>query len=223
MSAANKIPSPKLKPSENPALERFLRYCHYHNYAAKSAIIRPGDPADTLYYIVKGSATIVLEDDDGREMILGYLNPGDFIGEMGLFVEQETRQVLVRTKTDCQVAAISYIQMKQLSKGELKEDYPEVLHALATHMATRLLQTSRKVERLAFLDVAGRVARTILDLCQEPDAMTHPEGMQIKVTRTELARIVGATREMVGRVVKDMENDGMIRVKGKTIVVLGTR
>ncbi len=76
---------------------------------------------------------------------------------------------------------------------------------------------------LAFFDVTGRVARCLLELCKQPDAMTHPDGMQIKVTRQEIGRIVGCSREMVGRVLKDLEERNLVDVKGKTMVVFGTR
>jgi len=79
------------------------------------------------------------------------------------------------------------------------------------------------VSHLAFFDVTGRVASTLLDLCKQPDAMTHPDGMQIRITRQEIGRIVGCSREMVGRVLKNLEAQGLIRVKGKTMVILGTR
>ena len=90
-------------------------------------------------------------------------------------------------------------------------------------MALRLRRTSRKVGDLAFMDVTGRVARTLIDLCKEPDAMTHPDGMQIRITRQELGRIVGCSREMVGRVLKSLEEQQLITAKGKTIVVFNTR
>jgi len=90
-------------------------------------------------------------------------------------------------------------------------------------MATRLRKTSRKVGDLAFLDVTGRVARTLLDLCKEPDALSHPQGMQIRITRQEIGRIVGCSREMVGRVLKNLEEQGLISVKGKNIVVFNAR
>ena len=73
------------------------------------------------------------------------------------------------------------------------------------------------------MDVTGRVARTLLDLCEQPDAMTHPDGMQIRITRQELGRIVGCSREMVGRVLKNLEEQGLITAQGKTIVVFGAR
>jgi len=94
---------------------------------------------------------------------------------------------------------------------------------LATQLATRLDRTNRKLGDLAFVDVTGRVAHAIMDLCSEPDAMTHPEGMQIKVSRQELSRLVGCSREMAGRVLKVLEDQGLLRATGKTIVVFGAR
>jgi CRP/FNR family cyclic AMP-dependent transcriptional regulator len=87
----------------------------------------------------------------------------------------------------------------------------------------RLRKISRKVSDLAFTDVKGRIARTLLDLCKEPDAITNPDGMMVKITRQELGRIVGCSREMVGRVLKDLEEDHLISVSGKSMVVFGTR
>lgn len=98
-----------------------------------------------------------------------------------------------------------------------------MLHTLATQLANRLRATTRKASNLTFLDVTGRVARTLLDLCKQPDAMSHPDGMQIKVTRQEIGRMVGCSREMVGRVLKDLEQQGLVTARGKTMVVYGTR
>ena len=97
------------------------------------------------------------------------------------------------------------------------------MHQLITQLAQRLGKTTQKVGDLAFLDVTGRVAHALLDLSTQPDAMTHPDGMQIKITRQEIGRIVGCSREMVGRVLKTIEEQGLVTVKGKTMVVLGTR
>ena len=199
-------------------VEEFLSHCHRRRYPAKSTIIYAGDQGDTLYYIIKGSVTVVIEDDsDGKEMILAYLNPGDFVGEMGLF-DQEHRSAWIRTKTECEVGEISYGKFIELS-----HKHPEFLFAISKQIAQRLRDTTRKVSDLAFLDVTGRVARTLLDLCKEPDAMTHPDGMQIKITRQEISRIVGCSREMVGRVLKDLEERELVSVAGKTMVVFGTR
>jgi cAMP-binding proteins - catabolite gene activator and regulatory subunit of cAMP-dependent protein kinases len=199
-------------------VDDFLAHCHRRRYPAKSTLIYAGDKSDSLYYIIKGSVTVLIEDEEGREMIVAYLNDGDFFGEMGLFDEQDNRSAWVRAKTECEIAEISYSKFQEIS-----EAYPEFLFALGTQMARRLRNTTRKVGDLAFLDVTGRVARTLLDLCKEPDAMTHPDGMQIKITRQEIGRIVGCSREMVGRVLKTLEDQGLVSVKGKTMVVFGTR
>ncbi len=198
--------------------DEFLSHCHRRRYPAKSTLIYAGDKSDSLYYIIKGSVTVLIEDEEGREMIVAYLNDGDFFGEMGLFDEQDNRSAWVRAKCECEIGEISYTKFNEIS-----ELHPEFLFSLGSQMARRLRNTTRKVGDLAFLDVTGRVARTLLDLCKEPDAMTHPDGMQIKITRQEIGRIVGCSREMVGRVLKTLEDQGLVSVKGKTMVVYGTR
>ncbi len=146
----------------NPTIERFLQHCHRRRYPAKSVIIYADDVPDSLYYIIEGSVTVLIEDDDGHEIVLAYLNAGDFFGEMGLFENGAGRSAWIRARTHC-------------------------------------------------------------ELGEEPDAMTHPDGMQIRITRQELGRIVGCSREMVGRVLKNMEAQNLITAKGKTIVVFGAR
>jgi CRP/FNR family cyclic AMP-dependent transcriptional regulator len=209
-----------IKPVEQKTnhLDYFLSQCHRRRYPTKSTIIYAGDKSDSLFYIVKGSVTVIIEDDDGREMIMAYLNAGDFFGEMGLFDHMDSRSAWVKAKTESEVAEISYTKFREIAQQD-----PRVLYFIGEQMATRLRQTTRKVGDLAFLDVTGRVARTLLDLCKEPDAMTHPDGMQIKITRQEIGRIVGCSREMVGRVLKTLEEQGLVQVKGKTMVVYGTR
>jgi len=202
----------------SPAIERFLSFCHKRRFPSKSVIIYADDKPDSLYYVIDGSVTVLMEDDDGHEIVLSYLNSGDFFGEMGLFNEQTTRSAWIRARGVCEVAEISYDKFREVAK-----ESPDILFALSTQMAVRLRRTSNMVSRLAFMDVAGRVARTLLDLTKEPDAMTHPDGMQIKITRQELGRIVGCSREMVGRVLKNLEAQSLITARGKTIVVLGTR
>lgn len=208
-------------PSASENLDNFLEHCFRRRFAARSIIIHAGDVSDRLYYIVQGSVMILIEDEHGREMIVAYLNQGDFIGEMGLFDEEQAEQdrsACVKAKTDCELAELPYAKFRELTAND-----PDLLYVVGRQMADRLRRTTRKVGGLAFLDATGRIAAALLELCTEPDAMTHPEGMQIKITRQELARIVGCSREMVGRVLKTLEEQGLLSVKGKTMVVHGTR
>jgi CRP/FNR family cyclic AMP-dependent transcriptional regulator len=206
------------QPNQPRVIERFLEHCRIRNYPPKTTILRQGEPSDELLYVVKGSVSVLLEDDKGHELVLAYLNPGDFFGEIGLFHEIYNRTALVRARTACDIAAIPYEKLKTLPSL-----YTEIVVLIASQLALRLLKTNRKVGDLAFTDVAGRVARALLELSREPDAMTHPAGMQIRITRLELGRIVGCSREMVGRVLKELEDQHLISTKGKNIVVYGIR
>ena len=206
------------KDERDETIRRFLEHCHRRTYPAKSVIINAGDHSDEMYYLTKGSVSVLIEDDDGHEIILAYLNEGDFFGEIGMFDEKHERSAWVRARTQCDVASISYDRLRALSP-----QLPDVLYAILSQLALRLRNTSRKVSDLAFMDVSGRVARTLLDLCKQPDALTHPDGMQIRITRQELGRIAGCSREMVGRGLKNLEEEHLVAVSGKTIVVFGAR
>ncbi|WP_025559402.1 cyclic nucleotide-binding domain-containing protein, partial [Vibrio parahaemolyticus] len=102
------------KPQTDPTLEWFLSHCHIHKYPSKSTLIHAGEKAETLYYIVKGSVAVLIKDEEGKEMILSYLNQGDFIGELGLFEEDQERTAWVRAKSPCEVAEISFKKFRQL-------------------------------------------------------------------------------------------------------------
>jgi len=204
-----------------PNVENFLRHCNRRAYRSKHVILEEGDHSDFLYLILEGSVSVMLHDesDPDHMMVVSYLNPGDFFGEMGLFgTDGEVRSAMVMAREPCEVAEISYERFHQI-----RSQFPDLLFAIARQMGSRLRQTNRKLKDLTFVDVSGRIAHTLLDLCKQPDAMTHPDGMQIKVTRQELGKIVGCSREMAGRVLKNLEEEGLVSVSGKTMVVLGTR
>lgn len=206
------------------ALDHFLMLCDKKNYPAKATVIKEGDTGDSLYFIISGSVTICTEGSNGKyELVLAYLNKNDFIGEIGFFKGPETRKVAVKTRTQCQLAEINYEKFRVALKNELLPYAPDLLFMLGDQLATRLLMTSRKFSDLAFMDVEGRIARTLLELCKEPDAITHPDGMQLHISRQEIGRLVGCSREMAGRVLKELENKKLLTAHGKTIVVFGTR
>jgi len=110
----------------------FLSNFHRRRYPAKSTIIYAGDKADVLYYLVKGTVSVLAEDgNDGKDMIVTYLNPGEFFGEMGLF-EEHPRSAWIKTKTDCEVCEISYSKFTALYQKE-----PEILFSVAKQIAKR--------------------------------------------------------------------------------------
>ena len=174
-----------MAPSDHETLiSRFLENCHLKQYPAKSIIIKEGDPSYELYYIVKGSVSVLVEDAKGREIVLAYLNAGEFFGEIGLFDNDHKRTAYVRAKSKCEIAKISYERLTSLQSL-----FPDLLMLIASQLATRLRKTSGKVRDLAFTDVQGRVARTLLDLGRQEQALVIAQ----KLVRG-YSRITGETR-----------------------------
>ena len=204
-------------------IERFLTHCHRRRYSSRTDVFRPGDPANTLYYVISGSVSIIAEEENGQELVLGYFGAGEFVGELGLFIENDHREVILRTRIACELAEIGHERFYDLLLTRLSLDAPKLLYAIAAQISRRLLDTSRKAGRLAFLDVTDRIVRTLHDLAREPEAMSHPQGTQLRVSRQELSRLVGCSREMAGRVLKKLQIDGKLHARGKTVVLFSTR
>lgn len=202
----------------DPTLDWFLSHCHIRKYPEKSTLIHAGEKADTLYYVIHGKVVVMVKDDEGKEMILTYLSDNEFFGETALFDKNSVRNAWVKTCCHCKIAEISYRKFLQLININ-----PQILMYLAGQLSHRLQNTSKQASNLAFLDVTGRIAQTLMYLAKMPDALTHPEGMQIRITRQEIGQMVGCSRETVGRVLKMLENEHLISAHGKTIVVHGTR
>ena len=124
--------TPKIK-----NIDKLLAHCHRRRYTAKSTIIYAGDRCESLFFIVKGSVTILIEDDDGREMIIAYLNSGDFFGEMALLDGGPRR---------ADVVALTYCTLLELRSG----DFRKFLKA-NPHISERIDQVARErgVKRVA--------------------------------------------------------------------------
>lgn len=213
-------------PPYQKALNAFLKHCHIKTYPSKVDIIRIGDTGDRLFFIIEGSVAVCAEDLDtesDHELILAYLNKNEFIGEISMFKGEEIRKVNVRTRVPCTLAEISYSHLKAVLRNELLPYAPDILYMIGEQLSERLLATSRKLCELAFIDVEGRIAHALLDLCKSPEAITHPKGMQLHISRQEIARIVGCSREMAGRALRELESKNLIATHGKTIVVFNTR
>lgn len=201
-----------------PALLTFAEQAHKRSFPPKHTIIHAGDDPKSLYLILEGSVSILLEDDKGREIVLAYLGKGDFFGEMCLFPEQGVRTAIVRTRTPTLAAEIGYHTFLDFTRQN-----PDIMFEIAGQLAKRLRDTTRRLGDLAFLDVAGRMAHILLELVKRPDAVDHARGVMIRSSRQELARLVGCSREMAGRVLKKLEEDGIVHSQGRSILVLGQK
>ena len=199
-----------------PNAEAFLVHCERIKMKSRSVVFRQGERSEDLYLILDGSVSVIVDDteDPEQEMVVSYLNPGEFFGEMGLFIEEHRTANLV-TRTPREFGRTSYQGFHAI-----RQQFSDVLYALTAQIWQRLKNTTRKLADLTFIDVYGRIHRSLIQLTTLPEAMTHPDGMQIRVTRQELGKLVGCSREMAGRVLQMLEGDGHITVAGKTIVVL---
>lgn len=211
------LESSRRKPLD-PTLDWFLSHCHIRKYPERTTLVHAGERADTLYYVIHGKVVVMVKDDDGKEMILTYLGDNEFFGETGFFDKRSIRNAWVKTCCDTKIAEVSYRKFMQLININ-----PQILLYLAGQLSHRLADTSKQASDLAFLDVTGRIAENLMRLAKMPDALTHPQGMQIRITRREIGQMVGCSRETVGRVLKLLENQHLITAHGKTIVVHGTR
>lgn len=200
-----------------------LRYCHQRRYPAKTTVFEPNDPGETLYFIVDGSVSVILcGGPKQRDLVLGYLNRGDFIGEASVFTGPAQRRIQVQTRCPSVLAEIGYDRLRNLLDTELADHAAELLMMFGVHVSRKLLELrDRKVRRLVFEATSERVMHCLVDLCGQPEAMTHPEGTQIRVSRQEIGRLVGCSRELAGQVVMHLVDARRISAHGKTIVVYG--
>ena len=204
-------------PALSLGLRLFMQHARRRTVPSKTVLVSAGEAPEQLYHVLSGSVEVLIEDDGGNEIVLAYLSKGQFFGEMGLFgIDKRTAFVRARGRTE--IAEMPYPRFRQLAN-----ETPSLTFEIATQLAMRLERTNRKLSDLAFVDVSGRIAHALLDLCNEPEAMTHPEGMQIRVSRQELSRLVGCSREMAGRVLKALEAQGLLQAHGKTIVLYDVR
>lgn len=204
---------------DDAGLKRFLDVCHIQRYPARASVFSPGDPGNQLLFVIRGRLNIIAMGDDGQELVLNHVNAGDFVGEAGLFVPVALRSVYLKTLEPCEMASIECEALIALMQGPLAPDAAKIMHSLGVQLAKRVMETSRKASSLAFFDVSARIWRALDDLTHEPGAMTHPQGIQIKTSRQDLARIVGCSREMAGRVIKRLSDEGKMEAHGKTMVI----
>ena len=175
-------------------------------------IVEQGEKSNTLFIILTGRVRVVTSDKRGREVILATLQPGDYIGEMSL-IDNEPHSATVRAEVQT--------DMLTLGRAEFACCLPEnssMAYAIMKGLVQRLRQADRKIESLALMDVYGRVARSLLEF-----ALPDKDGLltiRERISRQDIAKMVGASREMVSRVMKDLEDRGFIetRVDGSMLI-----
>lgn len=190
-----------------------LQHCSRRQFTSKQKILNGGSHADTLLYFIRGIAKVVLVSPQGQEMIVTYLGPGEFTGEVGVFYPELPRSAWVVAHSDCEVCLISYSKFH-----ELAAQHPNLLYALGKQLSKRLLKTTQRASDFAFQDVVGRIRSCLRELSRLA-TQAKCDGVTIYYTRQELAMMAGCTREMAGRALKLLDEAGLVRVHGKSIQV----
>jgi len=173
-------------------------------------IMAAGDPTDSLYIVLSGRLKVMMSDADGKEVILTIIGPGEFFGEMGL-IDDAPRSASVIAIEPCELLAITRRDFRKC----LAENV-EMSMAVMRGLVRRLREADRKIGSLALLDVYGRVARLLLDMAETVDGQKM---VTKRLPKQDIAKMIGASREMVSRVMKDLQVGGFIEMRGSTIVL----
>ena len=178
-----------------------------------TTIMAGGDATDSLYIVLSGRLKVMMSDSDGKEVILSILGPGEFFGEMGL-IDDEPRSASVVTIEACELLSITKRDFKRC----LAENF-EMAMAVMRGLVKRLREADRKIGSLALLDVYGRVARLLLDMAEN---VNGEKVVTKRLPKQDIAKMIGASREMVSRVMKDLQTGGYIEMRGSSIVLRDT-
>jgi CRP/FNR family cyclic AMP-dependent transcriptional regulator len=175
-----------------------------------ATVMVAGDQTDSLYIILSGRLKVMMSDAEGKEVILSILGPGEFFGEMGL-IDDSPRSASVVAIEPCELLAIAKRDFNKC----LAENF-EMAMAVMRGLVRRLREADRKIGSLALLDVYGRVARLLLDMAENVDGQKM---VTKRLPKQDIAKMIGASREMVSRVMKDLQLGGYIEMRGSSIVL----
>ncbi|CAK0772272.1 CRP/FNR family transcriptional regulator, cyclic AMP receptor protein [Gammaproteobacteria bacterium] len=179
------------------------------HYPRHTVVLSQGDETDSLYIIETGRVKVYVNDEDGREFILGTMTEGDYFGELALF-DKGPRSASVMTLEPCRFWVIARHDFLGWAIAR-----PEILMNLIQALVRRIRGLNEDIASLALLDVYGRVARVLLQRAVEVDQKQVID----RLTHQEIASMVGASREMVSRILKDLKQGGYIETDGKRIVI----
>jgi len=196
---------------QDDELDRLMGMAVRKRFPRNTVLLSAGDITDSLYVILSGKVKTVITDENGREIILSISGPGEYFGEMAL-IDGEPRSATIITREACQLLIFS----KEDIKGVLRSS-PDMIFTLLKGLIRRLRETDKKIESLALMDVYGRVAQL---LTQMAEPVNETMVINEPLTHQEIANMVGASREMVSRILSELMRGGFIRVNKKIITIL---
>lgn len=206
------------KPLSTPeALRAFSVAAQKRSLPAKYLLAGPQQSSNHIYLVLEGAISAAIEGECGREVMLAQFDPGAFFGEACLSTQPSPQGMLIRTRRVSLIAEMTGEEFAQFGLS-----HPEVTLELARQLASRLHQISERLADLAFRNVSERITRTLDSLCAGSEVTLMADGSRrITVSRRELAHRVGCSREMAGRVIKQLEGAHHLRTAGRALILPG--
>jgi CRP/FNR family cyclic AMP-dependent transcriptional regulator len=198
--------------SRDPGFKELFKIARHRDLPRNHVVIQEGATPGHLYLLMSGLADIRHSGPSGEELLLAYLYPGDFFGEMCLFPGVESRSAMIRTTTDSALLEIGYEPFVDLTKK-----FPSLWLELAGQLAQRLRKTNHRLAQMPALHAADRLWLVLAEMAANIGRVGKER--TIRITRQDLGKLAGCSRELAGMILKDFANAGRISVRGKTITI----
>jgi CRP/FNR family transcriptional regulator, cyclic AMP receptor protein len=205
------MPTPK--PTALPAsIAKLAEAGVQRSYKKKSIIVSEGDSGDTVFILLEGSVRVFGQDANGREVTYGNIDAPSYFGEMSL--DGGPRSASIEASTPCQCAVVT----RERVKSELLA-HPELALELITKIIARARSATDTVRSMALKDAYGRLREVLEQLASEPDESGHRK-IKTGTTHASLALQIGTSREMVSKILRDLQKGGYFAGEGRAMAIL---
>ena len=191
-------------------MEALSAHAVTRTFRKNTIVINEGDVGDSMYVVLSGQLKVFLSDDEGKEIVINMMGPGEYFGELSLF-DDSRRSASVMTTEETQLSIISKVDFDACMAS-----HPVIAHNIIKGLIGRLRISTENIRSLALMDVYGRVAHLLLQLAEEVDGKLV---VKEKLTQQDIADRVGSSREMVSRILKDLKIGNYIEVHNKQITI----
>jgi CRP/FNR family cyclic AMP-dependent transcriptional regulator len=200
----------RLLASLEPSLARLAARGIIRNYRKNTIILNEGEPGDSLFVLLQGQVKVYATDENGREITYGTIEAGDYFGEMSLDGGPRSASVMTLEPSLCALVSRAGVQQHLA-------DEPGFALQLVSQVIRRARSATETARQMALMDVYGRVIHTLEG--QQGPASTHAPVQLNQITHQQIASRVGASREMVSRLLKDLEKGGYVELGIKRITL----
>ena len=202
------------KLAADPAYRELFASSRHRHVLRQQVVIAEGETSASLYLLLSGTVAVQTRDTQGNALLLGYFYPGDFFGEMGLFPDVGSRSAEIRACSEGLLLEIDYSHFLELTAR-----HSRLWLDLSGQLAARLRAVNHRLAEIPNLHAADRIWMALRELALRSEAPHLPEGRQLRITRTDLGRLAGCTRELAGMVLHDLEVAGRVLLQGHAIIV----